>query len=176
MVSEDHTCEVREISDDFFPDPNTFRHPCLGLMEGGYSVFPLGKVRKSPTPFLGNPDGGYSASSPLRESASTILPLHGLLGGGCLASSPLREGTSTISPFQTFWTGATQCPPPCGGCFHNLPPSRPSGWGYSVSLPSPLKEETLHYPPRAVGRWLLLSNCFPCEERKISWTSPSRPL
>ena len=41
MVRKDHILKVRETFDNFSPDPDALDIPCLGFMEGGYSMFSL---------------------------------------------------------------------------------------------------------------------------------------
>ena len=101
MASNDHTCEVRETSDDFPQTPTLTMLPFLGHMEGGYlaasllgegnpmtlpirpsgrgllSGLPSGGRRLSDLPPLGQLEGGhvYKGVSLMRVADPMNLPL-----------------------------------------------------------------------------------------------------
>ena len=59
MVSNNHTCQVRDASDDFPHILTLLMLPFLGLMGGGYLVVSIMREDSMSLPLLGHIEGGF---------------------------------------------------------------------------------------------------------------------
>ena len=106
MASNNHTCEVREASDNLFWYPETPDTLLLGHMERCYLVVPLVSEGDPTTfPFLGYLKGVDLVTFLLREGYPTSLPLLGHLEGGYLVASLLRKGDPVTLPLLGHMKG-----------------------------------------------------------------------
>ena len=85
MACNNHTCKVRDASDNFPQTPTLPMLPFLGHMGGGYLVVYLMREEDPTTlPPLGHMEGGYIyvAVSIMREGDSTNIPLQAITTQG----------------------------------------------------------------------------------------------